>query len=195
MQEPAANLSGGQQQMLTLSMALLSQPAPADDRRALARPRTERGGRAPRGGAAAQGAGHHRDPGGAVGERGADRRRDGVLHGEGRDPLPRPHQRAARAPRCAPLGVPRGGGVGGARRRCPRRRARRRRAARRRHRALRSAATAPTARGDVRVRVRGVSKHFGGIAALDDVSFDVYGPARCSGSSARTARARPRSST
>jgi branched-chain amino acid transport system ATP-binding protein len=28
---------------------------------------------------------------------------------------------------------------------------------------------------DVRVRVRGVSKDFGGIAALDDVSFDVYG--------------------
>jgi len=27
---------------------------------------------------------------------------------------------------------------------------------------------------DVRVRVLGVSKHFGGIAALDDVSFDVY---------------------
>ena len=29
------------------------------------------------------------------------------------------------------------------------------------------------AQGDVRVRVQGVSKHFGGIAALDDVSFDV----------------------
>ena len=101
-------------------------PAPADDRRALARPRTERGRRAPRGGAAAQGAGHHRDPGGAVGERGVDRGRDGVLHGEGRDPLQRPHQRAARATRRAPLGVPRGGRVGGARRRCPRRRARRR---------------------------------------------------------------------
>ena len=27
--------------------------------------------------------------------------------------------------------------------------------------------------GDLRVRVQGVSKHFGGIAALDDVSFDV----------------------
>ena len=29
--------------------------------------------------------------------------------------------------------------------------------------------------GDLRVRVHGVSKHFGGIAALDDVSFDVRG--------------------
>ena len=37
--EPAANLSGGQQQMLGLGMAFLSRPAPRDDRRALARPR------------------------------------------------------------------------------------------------------------------------------------------------------------
>ena len=58
--------------------------------------------------------------------------------------------------------------------------------------ALRSA---PTAQSDVRVRVRGVSKHFGGIAALDDVSLRRVRPARCSGSSARTAPARPRCST
>ena len=86
-------------------------PAPAHDRRALARPRAERGGRAARGGAAPQGAGHHRDPRRAVGERGAHRRRDRLLHGEGRDPLPRPDQRAARAARRAALGVPRRRGL------------------------------------------------------------------------------------
>jgi branched-chain amino acid transport system ATP-binding protein len=36
-----------------------------------------------------------------------------------------------------------------------------------------TAALSPNGQGDVRVSVHGVSKHFGGIAALDDVSFDV----------------------
>ena len=39
-------------------------------------------------------AGHHRDPRRAVGERRAHHRRQGVLHGEGRDPVPRPHRRS-----------------------------------------------------------------------------------------------------
>ena len=51
--------------------------------------------------------GHDGDPRRAVGERRAHGRRDGLLHGEGRDPLPRPDRRAARTARRAALGVPR----------------------------------------------------------------------------------------
>ena len=59
-------------------------------------------------------AGHHGDPGRAVGEPGPDHRRDRLLHGEGRDPLPRSDRRAARTARHAALGVPRRGRVGAA---------------------------------------------------------------------------------
>ena len=108
--EPAANLSGGQQQMLTLAHGAAVAAAAADDRRALARPGAERGGRAARGRAA-----RSRPQGTTVilveqsvnvaltvaetayfMEKGEIR-----FHG--------PTARAARAPRRAPLGVPRGG--------------------------------------------------------------------------------------
>ena len=82
--------------------------APADDRRALARPRTVGRRPAARHRARAARRRHHDHPRRAVGERRAHRRRDRVLHGEGRDPLPRPHRRAARAARRAAVGVPRG---------------------------------------------------------------------------------------
>ncbi len=106
--EPAANLSGGQQQMLALGMAFLARPrlllidelslglAPVVVEQLL--PMVE----------AIRDAGHHRDPGRAVGEPGAHHRRDGLLHGEGRDPLPRAHQRAAGASRPVAFGLPRG---------------------------------------------------------------------------------------
>ena len=42
MNDPAAQLSGGQQQMLALAMAFLAKPEGADDRRAVARPRATR---------------------------------------------------------------------------------------------------------------------------------------------------------
>ena len=105
--EPAANLSGGQQQMLALGMAFLARPrlllidelclglAPVIVEQLL--PIVERD----------PPAGHDGHPGRAVGEPGPHHRRDGVLHGEGRDPVPRPDRRAARAARRAALGVPR----------------------------------------------------------------------------------------
>ena len=106
--DPAANLSGGQQQMLALSMAFLARPrlllidelvlglAPVVVEQLLPDHRAH-----PR-------AGHHGDPGRAVGEPGADHGRDRLLHGEGRDPVPRPDRRAAGAARHPALGVPRG---------------------------------------------------------------------------------------
>ena len=127
-----------------------------------------------RGRAAAQGAGHDGHPRRAVGERRAHRRRDRVLHGEGRDPLPRPDERAARAPRRAALGVPRRRGVGRARRRQARDRARAATpAVARRSRRPRRRAGNGAHRRPARSSVDGVSKRFGGIAALTDVSFDV----------------------
>ena len=117
------------------------------------------------------GAGHDDHPRRAVGERRAHGRRDRVLHGEGRDPLPRPDQRAARAARRPALGVPRRRGVDRARRR----RTGDRRAATRRRRVAPTARRRATAR-DARSALDAstdVSKRFGGIAALTDVSFDV----------------------
>ncbi len=87
--------------------------SPADDRRAVAGP----------GALGGQPAAGHRaraarrrddgDPGRAVGERRPHRGRPGLLHGEGRDPLRGPHDRAAGAARPAALGVPAGRGQGG----------------------------------------------------------------------------------
>ena len=54
--------------------------------------------------------GHDDHPRRAVGERRADDRRDRLLHGEGRDPVPRPDRRAPRPARRPALGVPRGRG-------------------------------------------------------------------------------------
>ena len=93
--------------MLALGMAFIEQPrllmidelslglAP-DDRRAAAAARARH-----------RRAGHHDHPRRAVGEPRAHDRGDRVLHGEGRDPLPRPDRRAARTARRAALGVPR----------------------------------------------------------------------------------------
>ena len=86
------------------------------DRRAVARSRAARGRAAPRGRAPVPRAGRHRDPRRAVGERRAHHRRQGVLHGEGGHPFPRPHRRAARTPRPAAFHLPRRCG-GGRRRR------------------------------------------------------------------------------
>ncbi len=106
--EPAGNLSGGQQQMLALGMAFLAKPkllmidelslglAPVIVEQLLA----DRAGHPrPR---------HHGHPGRAVGERRPHRGRHRLLHGEGRDPLPGADRRAARPARRAALGVPRG---------------------------------------------------------------------------------------
>ncbi len=84
-------------------------PSPAAHRRALAGVGPGGGRAAPAHGGGHPRAGHHGDPGRAVGQPGPDHRRDGLLHGEGRDPLPRPHRRAAGPPRHPALGVPGGG--------------------------------------------------------------------------------------
>ena len=140
--------------------------APDHDRRAVARSRAEHRRRAAQGGAAPEGAGHDRHPRRAVGERRAHRRRDRVLHGEGRDPLPRPDERTARAQGRAAFGVPRGRGIGRARRRQTRDRARggrRRRFGRpddeRRQRCQRSRRTDQRAAAPGRRRVEDVRRH------------------------------------
>ena len=81
--------------------------APADDRRALARARADDRRAAAAARARHRRAGNHRHPRRAVGEPRAHDRGDRVLHGEGRDPVPRPDRGAARTPRRAPVGVPR----------------------------------------------------------------------------------------
>ena len=88
--EPAGNLSGGQQQMLALGHGLHRTAAAADDRRAVARARAgdRRAAAADR--ARHLRAGHDDHPRRAVGEPRAHDRRARVLHGEGRDPLQRP---------------------------------------------------------------------------------------------------------
>ena len=105
--EPAGNLSGGQQQMLALGMAFIQQPrllmidelslglAPTIVEQLLPLVRD----------IAAQGTTV------ILVEQSVNLAltiaRDRVLHGEGRDPVPRPDRRAARTPRRAALGVPR----------------------------------------------------------------------------------------
>ena len=108
--EPAGNLSGGQQQMLTLGMAFIGKPrllmidelslglAPVVVGQLLEMVRSLRD----------EGTDDH--PGRAVGQRGAHGGRPGLLHGEGRGPLRGPDQRAAGPARPAALGVPAGGG-------------------------------------------------------------------------------------
>ena len=96
--------------MLTLGQAFITKPrllmidelsprAGADHRRAAARHRARR---------SATGDDDH--PRRAVGERRPHGRQHRLLHGEGRDPLPRPDQGAARAARRPPFGLPRGRG-------------------------------------------------------------------------------------
>ena len=104
----AGDLSGGQQQMLSLGMALLARPrvllvdelslglAPAVVARAA---RRRAGGGGP---------GHGGGPGGAVGRRGPARGRPGRLHGEGPGALRRAGRGARRSPGPAAFGVPRG---------------------------------------------------------------------------------------
>ena len=105
--EPAGNLSGGQQQMLALGMAFIEQPrllmidelslglAPTIVEQLLPLVRD----------IAAQGTTV------ILVEQSVNLAltiaRDRVLHGEGRDPVPRPDRRAPRAPRRAAFGVPR----------------------------------------------------------------------------------------
>ena len=84
-------------------------PAPAArDRRAVARPGPRRRRPAARRRAGPARPGHDDHAGRAVGERGPDGGRPGLLHGEGRGPLRRPHRRAARPARRPALGLPRG---------------------------------------------------------------------------------------
>ena len=104
--DPAAQLSGGQQQMLALAMAFLAKPdvlmidelslglAPLVVEQLLAVVRQFRE------------QGCHRDPRRAVGEHRTHHGRQGVLHGEGRDPLPRSHVRAARTSRPPAFDLP-----------------------------------------------------------------------------------------
>ena len=177
--EPAGNLSGGQQQMLALGMAFIEKPrllmidelslglAPAIVEQLLPIVRD----------IAAQGTTIilvEQSVNLALDDRG-----DCVLHGEGRDPLPRPDRRAARTARRVALGVPRRRGDGHAARRerstapQPRRRSPRpsRRPAPRPptvQRRRRHAADARSGSG-----LRDVSKRFGGLAALTDVSLQA----------------------
>ncbi len=55
--------------------------------------------------------GHDGHPGRAIGERRIDRCPDRLLHGEGRDPVPRSDRRVVAATGRAAVGVPRGGGA------------------------------------------------------------------------------------
>ncbi|MDZ7731745.1 MAG: MFS transporter [Acidimicrobiia bacterium] len=88
------------------------QAAAPDDRRAVARagPRRRRAAAPDRAEDARRG--RHDHPRRAVRQHRPDPRRGGLLHGEGRDPLPRADLRAARPARRPAVGVPRGRGVG-----------------------------------------------------------------------------------
>ena len=164
--EPAGNLSGGEQQMLTLGMAFIAKPTLLMiDELSL--------GLAPTSSSScSRSCGRSTTQGTTiilveqsvnVALTVAETR---VLHGEGRGPLRRPDRRAARAPRHPPLGVPRG-------RRRPTT-ARRRRgataAARRRRRDAAPQRRRPAPRAAPRGR-EASRKRFGGITAVDDVSF------------------------
>ena len=170
--DPAAQLSGGQQQMLALAMAFLAKPdvlmidelslglAPLVVEQLLAVVRQF------------QRTGRDRDPRRAVGEHRAHHRRQGVLHGEGRDPLPRPHRRAARTSRPPALDLPRGrGGVPKAARSRSRRRTQPLAAIADRapSRCTRTAASAASCS-----RPRASRKRFSGITAVDDVSIELH---------------------
>ncbi len=115
----AADLSGGQQQMLAVVHGLHRPPAGAAHRRAVARPGA--GGRRPAaaGRAAAGGRRCRGRPGRAERQRRPDDRRPGVLHGARDDPLQRRDGGSARSAGPPALGVPQRGG------RAVRRRARR----------------------------------------------------------------------
>ena len=187
--EPAGNLSGGQQQMLALGMAFIEQPAPADDRRAVARARAHDRRAAAPARARHRRAGHDGHPRRAVGEPRARRSRETAyfmekgeirFHGPTAELLERPDVlRSVFLEGADTLGNATRDGALGADGAPRRRRARRRRRSanghdrqRRRRRTTdgRSrTATPPAARSGS--GSSGVSKRFGGLAALTDVSF------------------------
>ncbi len=107
----AGDLSGGQQQMLALAMALVNDPEVLiiDELSLGLAPVTVQGLLEIV--ARAQGAGHDDDHRRAVPQRRPGDRRSRDLHGEGPDPLRRSGRRARRARRPRPSRVPRSGGV------------------------------------------------------------------------------------
>ena len=90
------NLSGGEQQMLTLGQAFIAKPEAADDRRVVARPGARGRRAAARDRARHPRPRHHDHPRRAVGQRRPHRRPPRRVHGEGRGPLLR-----ARPPSCS----------------------------------------------------------------------------------------------
>ncbi len=184
--EPSGNLSGGQQQMLTLGMAFIEQPrllmidelslglAPSVVGQLLEIVRELK----------------------AAGTTiilveqsvnvALDGRRDRLLHGEGRDPLPRADGRAPRATRRAPLRLPR-------RRGDPRHCGRRRRDDARGPRAsLRPTVGAQRCPPGSR---SGTSRSASAASPRSTTSASRWARVRSSGSSDRTVPARPRCST
>ncbi len=165
--EPAANLSGGQQQQLALGMAFLSKPrllmidelsiglAPVIVEQLLPLLRELRD------------AGHHDHPRRAVGERRPHGGGDGLLHGEGRDPVlraPRPTSSSdpTSSGRCSSR-APGGPRPTAARR--PRAGARQGRRDRRRGRGGERSRSRRCRRCDL-------TRSFGGLRAVDDVSIE-----------------------
>ncbi len=151
-EERAANLSGGQQQMLALAMATITRPklflidelslglSPIRGRAAARRDRVDAPGR------------HRHPPGRAVDERRGGGGRPRLRHGDRRRALLRDGRRAGRPPRAPVVRLPpeglRGARVAGARPRDAERRS-----------------------GRAEIEVRGLSLSFGGNNALYDVSL------------------------
>ena len=180
--EAAANLSGGQQQMLALAMSLLARPrlliidelslglAPVIVSRLAEIVRETARGR------------NDGPAGRAVGERRAHHGHHRLLHGAGPDPVLRPGRGAAGAARPPARRVP---GRGRGRRRRPRR-------------AADDGVDTDGPDGhrhQPALELHGVTRRFGGIAAVDGRHPGCRRPARSSASSVRTAPARRRSST
>ena len=103
----AGNLSGGEQQMLTLGAGLPRQAEAADDRRAEPRPGADHRRAAARHRAGDPRQRHHGRARRAVGQRRDHARRASGVPREGRGPLQRTDRRAARAARAAARRVPR----------------------------------------------------------------------------------------
>ena len=173
MQEPAANLSGGQQQMLTLAMALLSRPrllmidelslglAPSIVAELLVAVQ-----RLKEQGTTVILVEQSVNVALTVAETAYFMEKGEIrFHGPTSELLERPDVlRSVFLEGAASVELDVDG---------PGRRARQRRGARGGTVVGPLSANGANGQGDLRVRVRGVSKHFGGIAALDDVSFDV----------------------